>query len=77
MNHSQTKDIIKNIAKQEGLTIADIKEVMEAAPGFVTEIMRNSSREDYIFPSVRVLDLGLFYCPGWKIEQFKKVNEEE
>ena len=77
MNHNQTKDIIKSIAKQEQLTIAEVREALEAAPGLIAEVIRSSSRKELYFPSIRIPGWGLFHCPDWKKEQLKRVNEKK
>ena len=77
MNHTQTKQIIKNIAKQENLTIPEVELIIDSQFSMLAEVMKMSDREKLIFPSIRLPYLGIFYAPDWRIEQLRKINNNE
>jgi hypothetical protein len=67
--------LIKLFAKKEGLNIVDIERIVSSPFEFQTHVMKNLCDRDKLeFPSVRVPNFGIFYCPDWKKEQFRKVN---
>lgn len=77
MNHIQTKQIIRNIAKQEELNIPEVELIVDSQFSLLSEVMKMSDREKLSFPSIRLPFLGIFYSPDWKVEQFKKINKRD
>ena len=77
MKHTQTKQIIKNIAKQENLTIPEVELIIDSQFSLLADVMKMSDREKLYFPSIRLPYLGIFYSPEWRIEQLKKLNNNE
>ena len=77
MKHTQTKEIIRNIARQEGLNIPEVELIIDSQFSLLSEVMKMSDRERLEFPSIRLPFLGIFYSPDWKVEQFKKINKRD
>ena len=75
MRHIQTKQIVKNIAKQEELKIPEVELIIDSQFSLLSKVMHMSDRSILYFPSVRLPIIGIFYSPDWKKEQFKKLNK--
>ena len=77
MKHLQTKHIIKNIAKSEGLNISDVELMIDSQFLLLKKAISSSQRSILRFPSLRLPSFGIFYSPSWKVEKFRKINQEE
>jgi len=77
MKHSQTKQIIKNIAKNEGINASDVELMIDSQFLLLNKTISSSQRSLLEFPSIRLPSFGIFYSPEWKVEKFRKINQEE
>ena len=69
---------MKLFAKKEGLNIVDIERIVNSPFELQVEVMKQKcSREEYMFPSVRIPSFGIFHSPEWKKKQFKKINDKK
>lgn len=67
------KEIIKELAIKYGVTMEKIENLITLQHKFVGHIMsKEADREKDYFPSIRVLGLGIFYCPKYLPSKIKK-----
>jgi len=73
MISERTKDIRKKIAKEHGLTLNQVDEIIKSAFIFQTKIMKEEfDTKNQHFPSVRIPNFGLFYVPDYIKKRFKE-----
>ena len=78
MRNPELKKLIKLFADKEGLNIVDIERIVNSPFDFQAHVMKNlCDRDELKFPSVRIPSFGIFYCPEWKKEQFRKINKKK
>ena len=78
MRNPELKRLIKLFAEKEGLTIVDIERIVNSPFEFQAYVMKElCNRDNLEFPSVRIPNFGIFYCPDWKKDQFRKVNNKK
>ena len=71
-----SKQLIKELAKKNNISVEAMMEIQEAPYQFLRYVMSHEvDRERYIYPSVRILGLGIFHCPDHVKEKFKKKDE--
>ena len=81
MRTLKTKEIIKNIAKEEGLTVSEVETILFTHFEYARHVQSNLvDRDAGYFPAVRLLNFGIFYVPE-KIQDKlrvynKKINNE-
>ena len=77
MKNPELKNLIKLIAKEEGLTMEDVKRIPNVGFEFQAHVMRNKcNREKLIFPSVRIPYWGIFFCREGTKERLARLNEK-
>ena len=78
MKHLKTKFLIKEIAKDEGLTTQDVERIIDSHFEFVRHVMSDKVvREETYFPSIRLKYFGIFFCTEKKKYWMKKLNSKE
>ena len=64
MQHLQTRQLIRELAKESGLSIAEVTAILYSVPEFTKHIMTTEvNKEEGIYPTVRVPGWGIFYVP--------------
>lgn len=56
-------------AAEYGITVEELRNIVESPFLFVAEVMKSGDREKLEFKKVRVPFWGLFYVPDWVIER--------
>lgn len=75
MKTIKSKEIIRIIAKEEGLTIPEVEEIISVHFEFVRHVQSKLlDREKNYFPTVRLPNFGMFYIPESTKERLIKVN---
>lgn len=73
------QDLIRDLAKKYKMTIEQMKDLVESPFHVAVDAIRSSDRENLIFPSVRIINFGVFYPSPTKVkvinERSKKKNE--
>jgi nucleoid DNA-binding protein len=71
------QEIIKDIAKKYNLTMQQVEDIVYSQHRFVAHVMKDVAiRDEIYFPSVRLMDFGIFYCPE-KIKYVLTKNKNE
>jgi len=77
MKSIKTRETIKMLAKEYGLSMDDIRKVVESPFFFTKHVLENKTdRSKYHFPSIRIPYFGIFFCPDSLKKKFKKKNDE-
>lgn len=64
MQHLQTRQLIRELAKEFGLSIVDVTAILSSVPEFTKHVMTTEvNKEEGIYPTVRVPGWGIFYVP--------------
>ena len=79
--NSEVKTLIKAIAKDMNLTVAEVERAYEAPFDLQAIIMKyRCDREKQKFPSLRIPYFLIFYCPEWNkkrlVKKYKKKVDE-
>lgn len=75
-NQSDIKKLTKMIAKEFGLNMAQIEDVIDSVFSFQAHVMKTKcDRKTMYFPSVRIPYWGVFHCPPYSKDYYKKFNE--
>jgi len=85
LKSKEIQDLIKKIAKDNNITIAEVKFLIKTQFKFVSQVMRNSGNKNnnYDFKSVYIPHFGSFKLAKKRVEvarrnlQNKKENNEE
>ena len=74
----ETKSLIKNIAKEFGLTFQEVERVYNAPFELQAIIMKyRCDRKKQIFPSLRIPYFLIFFCPEWTKKRLRKKYKDE
>ena len=77
MKHLKTKFLKKQIAEDEGLTLAEVDKIIDANFEFVRYVMTNEvDRETNHFPAIRLRNFGIFFCTEGRKKQMEKLNKK-
>ena len=77
MRTLKATEIIKNIAKEEGLSVTEVREILTSHFEFVRHVQSNLvDRDAGYFPSVRLLNFGIFYIPEKIQDRLKIYNKK-
>ncbi len=57
------RDLIKSLAKKYKLTEEQIKKIINSPFDVTVEAMKSGDRKTQEFPSIRIINFGLFYVP--------------
>lgn len=77
MKHLKTKFLIKELAREEGLTAQGVENIISSHFEFVRFIMTEKvNREETYFPSVRLKNFAIFYCTENRKKWMKKLNSK-
>ena len=69
MQHLQTRQLIRELAKEFGLSIETTNAILNSVPEFTKQVMTTEvDKEQGIYPSIRIPGWGIFYVP----EEVKK-----
>ncbi len=72
-----SKKIIKELSEKYDISYERMLELQESPYHFLKYVMTDEvDREKYIYPSVRIMGLGIFHCPDYVKEKFKRQNED-
>jgi len=75
---SKEDDLIRQLAKKYGISVAQAREAVRLQDKFVAHVIRNEvNREEGYFPSVRLPGFGLFYCPEVLRRKFTEHNQKK
>ena len=62
MKHLQTRELIRELARNNGLSVAEVTAILDSIPKFLREVMSTKpDKENGYFPTIRVQGLGTFY----------------
>ena len=74
------QELIRSLAKKYNINIEQAEEIVYSQHKFLAHIMKNKSNRDKIhFPSVRIIGMGIFYCPDnikKKLHYLKQEKDE-
>lgn len=71
------QELISKIAKKHGLTKAQVEDVVYSQHKFLAHVMKNvANRDEVHFPSVRLMNFGIFYCPEKVRYTLNKLKDE-
>lgn len=76
MQTKRTKDIIKALAYEYNMTEKEMSDIVRTPFDLVVDTMRNGSREEVNFPSVRIISFGTFYMSHGRKNFFKNLNSK-
>lgn len=68
MKSSFTRELIRKIAENEGLTIKQVEQIVNAPFRLTKKLMSEGNRKDLIFATIRVFKFGVF-----KVKEGKKI----
>jgi len=72
------RQLIKSLAKKYNLTTHQVQNIIYSSHKFVEHVIKDKSdRKNSHFPSVRVLGLGIFYCPPDVKYSITKYNKQK
>lgn len=75
MKHLKTKFLKKQIAEDEGLTLAEVDKIIDSHFEFVRHCMTNEvDRATNYFPNIRLRNFGVFFCTEGRKKQMEKLN---
>lgn len=64
MQHLQTRQLIRELAKEFRLSIVEVTAILNSVPEFTKHIMVTEvDKEEGIYPSIRIPGWGIFYVP--------------
>jgi nucleoid DNA-binding protein len=62
MKHLETRQLIKELAKKHGLSIADATAILDSVIEFTkVKISTEVDKEKAVYPSIRIPNMGTFY----------------
>ena len=68
MKHLQTRELIRELARNNGLSVAEVTAILDSIPKFLRDVMSTKpDKENGYFPTIRVQGWGTFYVDD-KIE---------
>jgi len=72
MRNPQTKDYVKQLSSELGLTQEQIWDIVKSPYYYQTHIMREvADRWTNYIPTVRIFGVGMFYCSGFNRKKLK------
>ena len=74
MRSTNTKNIIKEIAREHKYSEKEVEIMIKAPFDFLTQVMRNSDRDKLEFPSVRIKYFATFFCSETRKRYFKRLK---
>jgi nucleoid DNA-binding protein len=75
MRSSNTKQIIKELAREHKFSEKEMETLIRTPFDFLTETMRNADRDKLEFPSVRIKYFATFYCSETRKRYFKRIKK--
>ncbi len=75
MKSSNTQTIIKEIARENGLTEREMYDIVNAPFDFLALTMKNADRENLDFPTVRIKYFATFFCSDERKNYYKRLKE--
>lgn len=77
MKTLKSREIIKTIAKEEGLTIPEVEEIISVHFEFVRYVQSKLlDRNENYFPAIRLSNFGMFYIPEPTKKRLTIVNQK-
>jgi hypothetical protein len=76
MRSRRTKEHLRDISKEENVTIDQTKEVVESFFRFTVEVMREGDRRTSRFSTVRLWKWGVFKVRKGRRKHFARLNEK-
>lgn len=71
-----SKQVIEELSETRGISFIRMKAIQDAPYRFLRDVMSNKvDRENSVFPSVRILGLGIFHVPEYVIKKFKSLKK--
>ena len=62
MKHLQTRELIRELARNNGLSVAEVTAILDSIPKFLRDVMSTKpDKENGYFPTIRVQGWGTFY----------------
>lgn len=62
MKHLETRQLIKELARKNGLSMADTTAILDSVPDFIRTVMSTEvNKEQGHYPAIRVPGWGTFY----------------
>lgn len=77
MYYKNTKKIAKEIAKKYELTEEEVYEIVKSPFALLVDIMRSADRKTVKFPSLRILNFGLFFCTEGRKNFYERLNNSK
>jgi nucleoid DNA-binding protein len=78
MKTLKTREIIKTLAKENGISSQEVEEVISTYFEFIRHVQSELlDREANYFPSVRLSNFAIFYIPEAMQERFKIINNSK
>jgi hypothetical protein len=72
----KTRQIIRQIAQDENVHISQVEDIINVHFEFIRHVQSELvDRNTSSFPSVRVANFAIFYCPDKVREGYKRTNE--
>lgn len=77
MRNRKTREYIKMLAKEHNLSMDTVQKIVESPFQFLRHVMEHKvDRSTFHYPSVRIPYCGVFFCPDYLKERFKKKANE-
>lgn len=77
MYYKNTKEIVREIAKEYGLKEEEVYEIVKSPFAFLVDIMRSADRDTVKFPSLRIPNFGLFFCTEGRKKFYERLNKNK
>jgi len=62
MKHLETRQLIKELARKNGISVAEATAILDSIPDFIRTVMSTEvNKEEAHYPSIRVQGWGTFY----------------
>jgi nucleoid DNA-binding protein len=77
MRTKVTKKYLEDVAKEQGITLSQMQEIVEAPFKFTSEVFSKGNRETMEFDSVRLMYFGVFKVKEGRKKRFKQINNDK
>lgn len=77
MNSEEVKEELKLLAKEEGVTVQQLKEIIYLTFKFIRQIIKSANKELLYFPSIRLMNVGIFHVTKARQNKFKEKYESD
>lgn len=77
MYYKNTKEIVREIAKEYGLKEEEVYEIVKSPFALLVDIMRSADRKTVTFPSLRIPNFGLFFCTEGRKNFYERLNNNK